>query len=111
MPRTAVFDVFGAVAEEHRREILALLAATERPVGEIAAALDVAQPSVSKHLRVLRDVGLVSVRRDGRHAFYRTNTAALRPLHEWTRSFERFWRNQLARVAEKAEAAVNGSSE
>jgi len=62
------------------------------------------QPSVSKHLRVLRDVGLVSVRREGRRKLYRTNAQAIRPLHEWTSTFERFWEHQLNQVKERAEA-------
>ena len=74
-PRRHELDVFNAVAEPQRRAILTLLAADERPVGDIVAALGLAQPSVSKHLRVLRDVGLVDVRRDGRQIFYRTNAA------------------------------------
>ena len=104
VPRAATnSDVFNAVAEPQRRAILDLLAADERPVGEIVAALDVAQSSVSKHLRVLRDVGLVDVRRDGRQIFYRTNAAGIRPLHEWTSRFERYWRHQLSRIKERAE--------
>jgi DNA-binding transcriptional ArsR family regulator len=79
------------------------LAQQERPVGEIVAALGLEQPSVSKHLRVLRDVGLVQVRRDGRRMLYSLDAEAIRPLHEWTRTFERFWRNQLQRVKERAE--------
>ena len=96
-------DAFNAVAEPRRREILSYLADSERPVGEIVAALGLEQPSVSKHLRVLRDVGLVRVRRDGRRMMYRTNAEAIRPLHEWAGTFERYWRNQLARVKERAE--------
>ena len=107
MPRAATtVDVFSAIGEARRRDILALLAADERPVGDIVAALDLAQPSVSKHLKVLYDVGLVTVRREGRQAFYRTNHQAIRPLHEWTSSFQRFWRHQLTRVAERAEASA-----
>jgi len=79
------------------------LAARERPVGDVVVALGLAQPSVSKHLRVLRDVGLVEMRRDGRHVFYRTNPEGIRPLHEWTSRFERYWRHQLARIKERAE--------
>jgi DNA-binding transcriptional ArsR family regulator len=75
-------DVFNAVAECRRRDILAFLAGDERPVADILSALDLPQPSVSKHLRVLRDVGLVHVRRDGRQVFYRTNADGIRPLHE-----------------------------
>jgi len=72
-------------------------------VGEIVDALEMEQPSVSKHLRVLRDVGLVHARREGRQIFYRTNAEAIRPLHEWTGTFERYWRHQLMRVKERAE--------
>ena len=79
------------------------LALQERPVGEIVAALGLEQPSVSKHLRVLRDVGLVRVRREGRNMLYSLDAEAIRPLYEWTRTFERFWRNQLQRVKERAE--------
>jgi DNA-binding transcriptional ArsR family regulator len=96
-------DAFNAVAEPRRRDILDYLAASERPVSDIVEALAIAQPSVSKHLRVLRDVGLVDMRRDGRQVFYRTNVQAIRPLHEWTRQFERYWRHQLTRIKERAE--------
>jgi DNA-binding transcriptional ArsR family regulator len=96
-------DAFNAVAEPRRREILNYLALQERPVGEIVDSLGLEQPSVSKHLRVLRDVGLVHVRRDGRRMLYRINGEAIRPLHEWTSKFERFWRHQLNRVKERAE--------
>src|ERR1700757_703041 len=100
-------DVFNAVAEPRRREILGLLVVKELPVGDIVALLKLDQPSVSKHLRVLRDVGLVHVRRNGRHKLYRTNAAAIRPLHEWTSTFERYWRDQLNRIKERAEGRVN----
>jgi DNA-binding transcriptional ArsR family regulator len=96
-------DAFNAVAEPRRREILTYLAPRERPVGEIAASLGLEQPSVSKHLRVLRDVGLVHVRRAGRQNLYRTNAEAIKPLHEWTSTFERFWQHQLTRIKERAE--------
>jgi len=110
MPRAATTsDVFNAVAEPRRREILSFLALQERPVGNIVAALTLGQPSVSKHLRVLRDVGLVHVRREGRQMFYRTNAEAIRPLHEWTSTFERFWRRQLAGVKERAEQKARQS--
>ena len=105
MPRAATSsDAFNAVAEPRRREILYFLAEEERPVGEIVARLGIEQPSVSKHLKVLRQVGLVRVRRNGRHMYYRTNAEALRPVHDWTKFFERFWRHQLDSVKEKAEA-------
>jgi DNA-binding transcriptional ArsR family regulator len=96
-------DAFNAIAESRRRDILSFLAMEERPVGEIVDALGIAQPSVSKHLRVLKDVGLVSVRRDGRNMLYRTEAAAIRPLHEWTRTFERLWSHQLYGIKERAE--------
>jgi DNA-binding transcriptional ArsR family regulator len=102
-------DAFNAVAEPRRREILNYLALQERPVGEIVDSLGLEQPSVSKHLRVLRDVGLVHVRRDGRRMLYRTNAEAIRPLHEWTSMFERFWRHQLSRIKERAEAKSQAS--
>jgi DNA-binding transcriptional ArsR family regulator len=105
MPRAATTsDAFNAVAEPRRREILNYLALQERPVGDIVATLQLEQPSVSKHLRVLKDVGLVRVRRDGRRMLYRTNAQALRPLHAWVGTFEHLWRHQLARVKERAEA-------
>jgi DNA-binding transcriptional ArsR family regulator len=105
MPRAATSsDVFNAVAEPHRRAILDLLAVDERPVGEIVEALDLAQPSVSKHLRVLREVGLVRARRDGRRVLYRTNAGAIRPLYKWAGTFERFWQQQLRRIKQRAES-------
>jgi DNA-binding transcriptional ArsR family regulator len=112
MPRAATTsDTFNAVAEPRRRDILDYLAPRERPVGDIVVALGLAQPSVSKHLRVLLDVGLVDVRRDGRQAFYRTNAEGIRPLHEWTSHFERYWRHQLARVKQRAEQPVKGGDQ
>jgi|SRR5271163_1326548 len=110
MPRaTTTSDAFNAVAEPRRRDILNYLALRERPVGDIVAGLGLEQPSVSKHLRVLRDVGLVHVRREGRQMFYRTNADAIRPLHEWAGTFERFWQRQLASVKERAEQKAKES--
>lgn len=104
MPRAATTsDAFNAVAEPRRREILTYLAVEERPVGDIVATLKMDQPSVSKHLRVLRSVGLVRVRCDGRHKFYRTNAEAIRPLHQWASTFERYWQHQLLGVKKRAE--------
>ena len=106
MPRASTTsDAFNAVAEPRRRDILSFLVAHERPVNDIVTTLNLPQPSVSKHLRVLLEVGLVDVRRDGRQMFYRTNAEAIRPLHEWTRTFERYWTYQLARIKERAEAS------
>jgi DNA-binding transcriptional ArsR family regulator len=96
-------DAFNAIAEPRRRDILSYLATREHAVGDIVSALEMAQPSVSKHLRVLRHVGLVDVRRDGKQIFYRTNAEGIRPLHEWTGQFERYWRNQLTRIKQRAE--------
>src|SRR5205823_13755878 len=104
-------DAFNAVAEPRRREILEYLAQHERPVGDIVIALKLEQPSVSKHLRVLRDVGLVRVRRNGRQMFYQANAEGIRPLHEWTKTFERLWAHQLTRVKERAEQKAKDSSE
>jgi DNA-binding transcriptional ArsR family regulator len=92
------------VFRPRRREILELLAGQERPFGDIAELLRLEQPSVSKHLRVLRDVDLVRVRRDGRQMLYRTNAEAIRPLHDWTNGFRQYWRHQLNRIKERAEA-------
>jgi|SRR5690349_18549743 DNA-binding transcriptional ArsR family regulator len=105
MPRASTTsDAFNAVAEPRRREILDYLAIEERTVNAIVVGLRMEQPSVSKHLRVLRDVGLVRVRRSGRHMLYRTNAEAIRPVFDWTKTFERFWSNQLSRIKERAEA-------
>jgi DNA-binding transcriptional ArsR family regulator len=103
-------DAFNAVAEPRRREILSYLAGAERPVGDIVAALGLEQPSVSKHLRVLRNVGLVRMRCHGRQKLYRTNAEAIRPLHQWAATFERYWQHQLYRVKELAEATVRQGS-
>src|SRR6202040_3984500 len=104
-------DAFNAIAEPRRREILNYLALQERPVGDIVDSLGLEQSSVSKHLRVLRDVRLVHVRRQGRQMFYRTNADGIRPLHEWAGTFERLWRHQLFRVKERAEAAATKTEE
>jgi DNA-binding transcriptional ArsR family regulator len=105
VPRAATTsDPFNAVAEPRRREILEYLAPAEHSVGDIAMVLGVSQPSISKHLNVLRNVGLVHVRRDGKNVLYRTNADALRPLHEWTGTFQRYWGRQLRRIQEHAEA-------
>jgi DNA-binding transcriptional ArsR family regulator len=104
MPRAATTsDPFNAVAEPRRRHILELIAAEERSVNEIAEALELAQPSISKHLQVLRNVGLVTVRRDGRRTLYRTNAEALRTIHEWAGMFAEHWRGQLRRIKAHAE--------
>jgi DNA-binding transcriptional ArsR family regulator len=96
-------DVFNAVAEPRRRQILIFLLDRERPVTDIVEQLQLDQPSVSKHLRVLREVGLVRMRCNGRHKFYQTRADGIRPLHEWASTFERYWSHQLLRVKQRAE--------
>jgi DNA-binding transcriptional ArsR family regulator len=93
-------DVFNAVAEPQRRAILDLLAQGERPVNDIVDALDLKQPQVSKHLRVLREVGLVSVREAGQQRLYRLNGERLKPIHDWVSSFERCWNERLDRLSD-----------
>jgi DNA-binding transcriptional ArsR family regulator len=88
-------DAFNAVAEPRRREILDLLADRERPVGDLVARLGVAQPQVSKHLRVLREVGLVRVRQEGRQRIYRLDGQPLKPIHDWVRSYAQAWNTRL----------------
>ena len=91
-------DAFNAVAEPRRRQILDLLARGERPVNDIVAALGLAQPQVSKHLRVLSEVGLVSVRGSGQQRLYKLNADRLKPIHDWVKSFEQFWTESLDRL-------------
>jgi DNA-binding transcriptional ArsR family regulator len=91
-------DVFNAIAEAHRREILDVLMAGEKPVGAIVDDLSMSQPQVSKHLRVLSEVGLVRCRVDGRHRLYRLEPARLRPLQEWLAKYEQAWNARLDRV-------------
>jgi DNA-binding transcriptional ArsR family regulator len=96
-------DPFNAIAEPRRRDILEFIAAEERSVGDIADALELEQPSVSKHLQVLLNVNLVTVRRDGRRTLYRTNSDTLRTVHDWCGMFARHWRGQLRRIKAHAE--------
>jgi DNA-binding transcriptional ArsR family regulator len=104
MPRAATTsDPFNAIAEPRRRHILEFIASEERSVNEIADALELNQPSVSKHLQVLREVGLVTLRRDGRRTLYRTNAQTLRTIHEWSGMFAQHWRGQLRRIKAHAE--------
>jgi DNA-binding transcriptional ArsR family regulator len=88
-------DAFNAVAEPRRRQILDLLADGERPVNDLVERLELGQPQVSKHLRVLREVGLVQVREDGRRRLYRLDGRALRPVHDWVKEFERTWNDRF----------------
>src|SRR5713226_2083030 len=91
-------DVFNAIAEPQRREILMLLRAGERPVTELAHELGMSQPGASKHLRVLREVGLVKVRGAGKQRLYGLEASRLRPVHEWAGGFEQFWNESFARL-------------
>jgi DNA-binding transcriptional ArsR family regulator len=84
-------DAFNAVAEPRRRQILDALAGGERPVNDLVRVLGIAQPQVSKHLRVLREVGAVDVRDEGRQRLYRLNGQALKPIHDWVKTYERTW--------------------
>jgi DNA-binding transcriptional ArsR family regulator len=91
-------DVFNAVAEPRRRQILDLLARGECPVNDLVRRLGLAQPQVSKHLRVLREVGVVDVRDEGRQRVYSLNGQALKPIHDWVRNFERSWSERFDRL-------------
>lgn len=93
-------DAFNAVAEPRRREILDLLSGGERPVNDLVALLGVAQPQVSKHLRVLREVGLVEVRDHGRQRMYRLNGEPLKPIHDWIKNYERTWTERFEALDE-----------
>ena len=104
MPRAlTTSDPFNAIAEPRRRHILELIAADERSVGEIAEALELGQPSVSKHLNVLRNVDLVTMRRDGRRILCRANAQTLKTIHDWSGMFAQHWRGQLRRIKAHAE--------
>ena len=92
-------DAFNAVAEPRRREILdVLVGGGERPVNDLVRLLGLAQPQVSKHLRVLREVGVVDVRDEGRQRLYRLNGQALRPIHDWVKNYERSWSERFAQL-------------
>jgi len=91
-------DAFNAVAEPRRRQILDVLAGGERPVNDLVRELGLAQPQVSKHLRVLREVGAVAVRDEGRQRLYRLNGRALKPIHDWVKNYERLWSERFAHL-------------
>jgi DNA-binding transcriptional ArsR family regulator len=91
-------DAFNAVAEPRRRQILDVLMAGERPVNDLVQLLGVTQPQVSKHLRVLREVGAVDVREDGRRRLYRLNGQALKPIHDWVSAYERSWSERFEQL-------------
>jgi DNA-binding transcriptional ArsR family regulator len=105
MPRAATTtDVFNAIAEPRRREIIGMLAGGRaHAVGELVKQLRMPQPTVSKHLGVLRQVGVVSVKRHGRHRLYRLRAHELKPVYDWVKTYERYWTHQLDRIREHAE--------
>jgi DNA-binding transcriptional ArsR family regulator len=97
-------DVFNAIAEPRRRQIIDVLAGGDsKSVGQLVAVLRIPQPAVSKHLGVLRSVGILSVDRQGRQRLYRLNARELKPVHDWVKTFERYWGQQLLRIKERAE--------
>jgi DNA-binding transcriptional ArsR family regulator len=112
MARTATTaDAFNAMAEPRRREIVDVLASGELAVNDLVGALALTQPQVSKHLRVLREVGVVDVRGDGRRRLYRLNGPALKPIHDWVKNYERLWSerfDQLDAVLEDLKAKEEG---
>jgi DNA-binding transcriptional ArsR family regulator len=105
MPRAATTtDVFNAIAEPRRRELIDLLFdGREHAVGDMVEAMRLAQPAVSKHLGVLRKVGIVSVTRRGQLRLYRLDANRLKPVHDWVKRYERFWAHHLVRIKERAE--------
>ena len=110
-------DAFNAVAEPKRRQILDVLVMGERSVNDLVTLLGLAQPQVSKHLRVLREVGLVDVRDDGRQRMYRLNGQALKPIHDWIKNYEQMWNDRFEALDDvldelkQTEAADGSSSE
>ena len=105
MPRAATTaDVFNAIAEPWRRRIIdTLVDGRDHAVGEVVDALNIPQPAVSKHLGVLRKVGIVSVTKQGQLRLYRLNPTKLKPVHDWVKTYERFWTHQLSRIKQRAE--------
>jgi DNA-binding transcriptional ArsR family regulator len=104
MPRAlTTLDAFNAIAEVKRRQVLDVLASGERPVNDLVELLGWPQPQVSKHLAVLKKVGLVSVRRVGRQRLYRMQGERLEPIHDWVQTFDRFWTQHLEQIKARAE--------
>jgi DNA-binding transcriptional ArsR family regulator len=97
-------DVFNAIGEPRRREIIGLLNdGQEWAVSDVVARVRIAQPAVSKHLGVLRKVGVVTVVKRGQHRLYRLHAAQLKPVHDWVKTYERYWTDQLSRIKQRAE--------
>jgi DNA-binding transcriptional ArsR family regulator len=104
-------DAFNAIAEPRRREIIDVLAGGERPVNDLVSVLGLAQPQVSKHLRVLREVGAVQVREEGRQRMYSLNGMALKPIHDWVRRYERLWTERFEEMDVVLEELKNEEEE
>lgn len=97
-------DVFNAIAEPRRREIIGVLVDGQaRAVSDVVRIVQLPQPTVSKHLSVLRRVGVVTVVKRGQHRMYRLNAAELKPVHDWVKTFEKYWTHQISRIKERAE--------
>ena len=113
MPRAATTaDVFNAIAEPRRRQIIDLLARRQAlAVGTIVAALGLPQPAISKHLGVLRQVGVVSVTKQGRQRLYHFEAGMLKPVHDWVKTFEELWSHQLDRIKERAERKARAQAD
>jgi DNA-binding transcriptional ArsR family regulator len=111
-PRPTTTDVFQAIAEPRRRQILDLLSQGKpRAVGELVASLRIPQPAVSKHLGVLRKVGVVSVSKQGQNRLYTLNAKELKPVHDWVKGYERYWSDQLDRIKKRAERLAAQAAE
>jgi DNA-binding transcriptional ArsR family regulator len=112
MPRAATTtDAFNAIAEPRRREIIdALVDGRAHAVGEVVEKLRIPQPAVSKHLAVLRKVGIVSVSKHGQRRLYQLNAKELKPVHDWVKTYQRFWGHQLERIKERAERKMRERS-
>ena len=105
-------DVFNAIAEPRRRDIIGLLSqGSERAVSDLVEALQLPQPAVSKHLGVLRKVGIVSVTKQGPVRLYRLNAQELKPVHDWVKEFERYWTHQIDRIKERAESKMKAKNQ
>jgi DNA-binding transcriptional ArsR family regulator len=100
---STTLDPFNAIGELSRRRLLDVLKDGERPVNDLVIELGLSQPQVSKHLSVLRQVGLVNVRKQGKQRMYQLNGENLKPIHEWVKTYERFWQHQLDRIKQRAE--------
>jgi DNA-binding transcriptional ArsR family regulator len=112
MPRAATTtDAFNAIAEPRRREIIDVLVdGRAHAVGEVVERLRMPQPAISRHLAVLRKVGIVSVSKHGQRRLYRLNGKELKPVHDWVKSYQRFWGHQLDRIKERAERKMRERS-